>query len=222
MKILIVAATQGEIEPLIEMCHREWTEAKAGAFNKGATTIEFLITGVGMTRTSYALGKVLSVGKPDLCINAGIAGAFPGKFEIGDVVHVVRDSMPEMGATDSDGRHLSLQDMELTEDISSTDGLINKEAGAYHFLPRATGITVNKVHGDIGGITQVQKNFPADIETMESAAFFYCCIKEGVPFLSIRAISNIVEPRDRSKWDIPLAIEKLNIQLVELVEVLSS
>jgi len=222
MKILIVAATPGEIEPLIEKCQREWTEAQAGSFNKGEITIEFLITGIGMTCTSYALGKVLPGSKPDLCINAGIAGAFPGKFEIGDVVHVVKDSIPEMGATDSDGRHLSLPEMGLTEDISNTDGLINKEAGAYNFLPRATGITVNTVHGDNGGITQVQMKFPADIETMESAAFYYCCIKEGVSFLAIRAISNIIEPRDRSKWDIPLAIKKLNIQLVELVELLSS
>jgi futalosine hydrolase len=217
MKILIVAATESEIGPLISMCRRDWTETSAQVLTRGEVTIEFLITGVGMIRTTYALGRALSRNIPDLCINAGIAGAFPGKFEIGDVVHVTRDSIPEMGATDSDGSHLAMNDLGLTEDISSTEGLVNTEAGAFDFLPCASGITVNKVHGDTAGIAKVLTHFSADIETMESGAFFYCCLKQGVSFLAIRAISNMVEPRDRTKWDIPLAITRLNDELKELL-----
>ena len=222
MKIHIVAATEGEIKPLIQVCEDEWTRTATGAYVRGPLTVEFLITGVGMVRTSYALGRFLANHKPDLCINAGIAGAFPGRFGIGDVVHVVRDCMPELGATDADGSHLKMSNMKLAEDISSIDGLVNKEAGAFDFLPRATGITVHTVHGDEAGITKLQKQFSPDIETMESAAFFYSCMKEEVPFLAIRAISNMVEPRDRSKWNIPLAIERLNMQLVELLGVLGA
>jgi len=222
MKILIVAATEEEIDPFSALLRRDWSFDETGIFRKGNITIDVLITGIGMMRTAYALGKVLNVSKPDLCINAGIAGAFPGKFEIGNVVHVVKESIPELGAIDSNGKHLTLSEMGLKEDISSTEGFVNSEAGAFDFLPRANGITVNTVHGDVKGITQIQKNYDPDIESMESAAFFYCCIKESVPFIAIRAVSNIVEPRDRSKWDIPLAIKNLNGQLMELIDYLSS
>lgn len=217
MKILIVTATAGEVAPLLAMCRNAWDVSGDQTFTKGDVVLEFLTTGVGMIRTSYALGKVLGENKPDLCINAGIAGAFPGKFAIGDVVHVIRDCLPEMGATDADSKHLTMEDLELTEDIDSVNGLVNAEAGSFGFLPKAVGITVNAVHGDKAGIARTQAMHPADIETMESAAFMYCCIKEGVSFIAIRAISNIVEPRDRSKWDIPLAIENLNSELSELL-----
>ena len=183
--------------------------------------VRFLITGVGMMRTSYALGKYLATDKPDLCINAGIAGAFPGKYELGDVVHVIADSIPGLGATDSDGRHLSMRDLNLEEDISTSDELVNVKAAEYHFLPKATGLTVNTVHGNAEEIANIIKRSNADIETMESAAVFYCCIIEDVHFLALRAISNMVEPRDKSKWDIQLAVSNLNIQLVELLDLLS-
>jgi len=45
---------------------------------------------------------------------------------------------------------------------------------------------------------------------MEGAAFHYACLKEKVPYAEIRSISNYVEKRDRSKWNIPLAIKNLN------------
>ncbi len=222
MKILIVTATEEEIEPLLVVCRDNWSEIGTGTYEKGSLTLELLITGIGMVRTSYALGKSLALNRPDLCINAGIAGAFPGKFEIGDVVHVIQDCIPDIGATNSEGRHLSLKDMNLSEDISSTYGLVNAQASAFDFLPKADGITVNTVHGDAAGIMKAQESFAADIETMESAAFFYCCLKEEVSFVAIRGISNIVGPRDRSKWNIGLAIDNLNVQLLEVLDFLSS
>jgi len=48
---------------------------------------------------------------------------------------------------------------------------------------------------------------------MEGAAVFYVCLFEKIPFLEIRAISNYVEVRDTTKWDIPTAIENLTDEL---------
>jgi futalosine hydrolase len=45
---------------------------------------------------------------------------------------------------------------------------------------------------------------------MEGAAVFYVCLNENIPVLQIRSISNYVEDRDTTKWDIPLAIKQLN------------
>ena len=43
----------------------------------------------------------------------------------------------------------------------------------------------------------------------------------NIPFYEIRAISNVVEVRNKNNWDISLAIKKLTLTLVEIVEEIS-
>ena len=56
----------------------------------------------------------------------------------------------------------------------------------------------------------------ADVESMEGAAFFEACLAAGIPFAEIRSISNRVGEADRSRWDIPLALAKLQEALTVL------
>jgi futalosine hydrolase len=83
-------------------------------------------------------------------------------------------------------------------------------------MPLAGGVSVNTTSGNQEMINSLRERyFSTDIESMEGAAFFFVCLKEGIPFVQIRAISNYVEPRDKSKWDIPLAIKNLNDWLID-------
>jgi futalosine hydrolase len=41
---------------------------------------------------------------------------------------------------------------------------------------------------------------------MEGAAFHQVCLELSIPFVQIRGISNMAGIRDKSKWNIPLAI----------------
>ena len=220
MKVLLIAATESEIQPFMEYCRVHWIENSETSFTHGQVTVDILSTGVGMVRTAFAMGNRLAFGKPDLCINAGIAGSFRDSLSIGEVVHVTRDRVYPSGAEQADGSWLSMREMELPEDVSLDDGLINTDAASYNFLPVANGVTVDLVHGSRPGIDKVRAFCDPDIETMESAAFFYACLKMGVPFVAMRSVSNMVEPRDRTNWDIPLAIKNLNDQLIELVSIL--
>ena len=52
---------------------------------------------------------------------------------------------------------------------------------------------------------------------MEGAAFFAGCNKAD-QFMQIRAVSNYVEKRDKSKWNMPLAIKNLNDYLIEFIQ----
>ena len=220
MKILLVAATENEIQPTRQHCAQHWIENGPSEFTKGQITLEILVTGIGMVRTAFALGNRLAFGLPDLCINAGIAGSFRADLKIGDTVHVTEDMVFPFGAEDSDGSALTTTDMGLEEDIAHIGGLVNTDAAEFAFLPAAKGITVNLVHGSLESIEKATAAFKPDIETMESAAFFHACLKTGVPFIALRTISNLVEPRDRDNWNIPLAIENLNGQVLELLNTL--
>jgi futalosine hydrolase len=76
---------------------------------------------------------------------------------------------------------------------------------------------VNSSTGSYFTIERLVKKYNPDIETMEGATFFYICSGEKIPFLALRSVSNRVEPRNKSKWDIPLALENLSEKLEELL-----
>ena len=97
MKILIVAATSFEIEPLLNAQTLPYP-------------IDTLITGVGMTQTAYTLGKHLALNSYDLIINLGIAGSFDRNLKIGEVVEVTEDRFAELGAEDGES-FLSIEDL---------------------------------------------------------------------------------------------------------------
>jgi futalosine hydrolase len=73
------------------------------------------------------------------------------------------------------------------------------------------GVTLATASGSEKIISQIKNLWGPDIETMESAAVFYVCNMLEVPFVCIRSISNMVEPRDKSKWEIKKAIDNLNL-----------
>jgi futalosine hydrolase len=218
MNLLIVAATKQEIQPLLD--HISFIgQPESGVYK--SINIDFLITGVGMVATAYHLGKTLNKSY-NFVVNLGIAGSFKKDLALGEVVNVVDDCFSELGAEDGDS-FLNLIEMGLQqkEDYPFNNGwmqnkkVLNNETVVA--LPKVKGITVNKVHGKNESIKNIQELYNPDVESMEGGAFFYCCMKEKVPFIQIRAISNYVEKRDKSKWNIPLAIKNLNEKAIEII-----
>jgi futalosine hydrolase len=72
-----------------------------------------------------------------------------------------------------------------------------------------SAITVNTVHGNERSIARVGERFDPQVESMEGAAFMYACRIQGVPFAQVRAVSNVVERRNRDAWKLPEAIRNL-------------
>ncbi len=56
------------------------------------------------------------------------------------------------------------------------------------------------------------------VESMEGAALHYTCLEEGIAFLQLRAVSNTVGERNKTKWDIRAAIDGLNDRLIRLLQ----
>ncbi|POY39220.1 futalosine hydrolase [Solitalea longa] len=194
MKILIVAATQAEINPFVS----------------SNPQCDVLITGVGMVATAYQLTKRLLSTKYDLVINAGIAGSFDRSIALGSVLQVVDDQFSELGAEDGD-QFIDLFSMGFVD--GNEQPFKNKKLINTFIIDEfatVSGITVNKVHGNNESIEKVALSFPVQTESMEGAAFMYVCLSEGVKCLQIRSISNYVERRNRDAWNIPLAVANLN------------
>lgn len=221
MNLLIVAATPFEIAPLAVFLEKNFQKTGAFVFQKENFHVHTLITGVGLPLTAYAMGRYLGTTPVDFAINAGIAGAFDRNLQLGTVVHVVEDSFADLGIEQADGTFQDLFENELiapTQPPFSQGKLTNPTHQDAQFLPKVKGISVNKVHGNASSIAAFrQKNPTAQVESMEGAAFHYVCLQEQLPFLQIRSISNYVEKRDKSKWQIGLAIENLNQVLIDML-----
>lgn len=205
MRILVVAATELEI-PLLR------------ARLRPHHAVDLLITGVGMVATAAHCGRAMALGGYDVAYNFGLCGAFDRSIRLGSVVHVTSDLLSELGAEDGE-RFLTLQALGLAED----DGVVRNGApppnAALATLREVSGITVNTVHGDERTIAAVVARLAPQVESMEGAAFAYACAMSGVPYAQVRAVSNLVERRNREAWRIDAAIRHLNDVAVRILGV---
>lgn len=205
MKVLIVAATEFEIKPLIE------TQKKA----------EILITGIGSSATIYHLTKRLLTHHYDLVILAGIAGMFRGRFTLGAVVAVKEDAFADLGIEEKDELRTLFEYGFLDKnEFPFSDGkLVNPSVILEKIpLPAATAITVNMVSDNFVHNENFRQKYHADIESMEGAAFHYVCLQQKISFLQVRSISNVVGERDKSRWAVDSAIRNLNNELIKIID----
>lgn len=205
MNLLIVAATKYEIAPFLRINN----------------TSDILITGVGIPFTVFHLTKKLMGKKYDLVIQAGVAGTFDGCFNLEETVWVKEDAFADVGI-DENGNFKSIFETGLMNemDFPFSYGWLNNSNPLFERidLPPATAVTVNKITDDDLMIKRMQQKFSAMIETMEGAAFHYVCLQQGIRFLQLRGISNIVGERDKTKWRMKDAIKNVNSELLKIIK----
>jgi futalosine hydrolase len=209
MKILLCAATEMEIAPTIRFLSTHQFHG-----------IEILVTGPSLMTTTYALTKSVHVNRPDLIIQAGIAGSFESTKALGTIVAVKNETVGDLGVNEETG-FKSLFDLKLAGDnlypwkdgrlINETD-LLDK-AG----LRIVNAVSVNEISTNTPAINYYRHQLNAEIESMEGAALHYVGLMERIPFLQIRSLSNFIGERDKTKWKMQEAIANLNNKLQELL-----
>lgn len=214
MRILLLAATGAEIAPFLKYTEYDEKEVLQPSFEYYGNIISICIAGVGMVNTAYNLTKILSKHNFDCVVQAGIAGSFSENLMIGEVVVVETDLFGDFGTEDKE-QFLDIFEMGLMikENFPFKNGrlpVLETEILKGISNKKVKALTVNKVTGNNSSISMLGKKYACDIESMEGAACHYVCLSEQVPFIQVRSISNYIEPRDKSKWNITLAVEKLN------------
>jgi futalosine hydrolase len=220
LNILLVTATSAEADAIRKIAG---ISDPPDRFSFGNNQISLLITGVGSMAASWAMTKWLSSNsRPDLAINAGIAGSYKEEIKTGDVVIPVSDCFADAGIETADGfitlAEAGLEDPDM---FPFRKGKIPADNGyvmmALKKIRPVRAVTVNTSSGSETTIEKMVRKYNPDIETMEGAAFFYICSNANIPFLAIRSISNRVESRNKGKWNIPLAIDTLSEALKEFL-----
>jgi len=222
VRILIVTATTGEIAPLVARLRPTAERGRLRRHTYATHDVDVLTTGVGMVPTAVWCSRTLAAGEYDMALNVGVCGTFDRALPLGTVVHVVSDRLPEVGAEDGEA-WLSIHELGLLDENEfpfhggELVNLAPPDNAALRALPEVGGMTVNAVHGSDRSIARVLAQAAARVESMEGAAFMYACLVHGLPFAQVRAVSNVVERRNRAAWKMPEAIAALNASALDIL-----
>jgi futalosine hydrolase len=213
MKIVITAATKGEWLP---------------SYNAIKTTqkdVLFHESGVGILSSTVALMKLITDEKPDLIIQVGIAGTFDTTKPLDRVVVIKNETIGDLGVTEK-GQWKDIFDLQLIKNnqVPFVKKLLpNPWLKQYNLLKLSAvnAVTVNQISTSKKQIEQLIQKYNPTIESMEGAALHYVCLDANIPFLQIRAISNYVGERNKTKWLLKESILNLNEAIIQLLEQLS-
>ena len=208
--ILVVAATAKEINPFIEL-------TRTGNINN----TDILISGIGLTASTYHLAKQLALKKYDLVIQAGVAGCFDLRIPLGTVVAVKQDAIADQSVIELQ-KLKTLFDLKLVpqDKYPYKKGWLinpNKDVLKKTKLKIVTGISVNQISTSKQMIKFYRDVFDPVTESMEGAALHYVCLMENIPFVQIRSISNYIGERNKKKWDMMDSIANLNDTLIKTI-----
>jgi len=178
--ILVVCALRAEL--------RGWTRP-AG--------VELLESGVGPVEAAAQTARALASARYDAVVNAGIAGAFRGRAQLGEALIVAEERLADLGL--EQGRLVLPDGAQLIDRAFASDDLLARlERVACRV---GAGVTVFNVTTTDATAARLARGYDADVESMEGFAVLRACEQAGVPGVEIRGISNYVGDRTRSEWD---------------------
>ncbi|MDQ6812998.1 MAG: futalosine hydrolase [Bacteroidota bacterium] len=215
MKVVITSATEREVIQIKQSLDPSFTKP-------ARIPVHFHESGVGMLSSCFSISKLIFEQRPDLIIQAGIAGSFNNKIPLGNVV-AVRDEIAGDIGVEENGSFKDLFDLNLQHpDLFPFNErrLVNTSFDALNYLklPAVTGLTVNEITTRPARIEALKIRYQPAIESMEGASLHYCCLQTGTQFLQMRSISNYVGERDKSKWNFKAAFHNLTKTILAYIE----
>jgi len=213
MNILLAAATAKEITLFFEYYRN----------TKRKQDIDILITGIGLTAATYHLLKQISIKRPGLVVQAGVAGCFDKKIALGTVVAIKKEAIADQSV-------IELKELKTMFDLGLVPqdqfpfqkGWLNNDSDLLKKvkLKKVNAISVNEITTAPKKVKFYTGSFNPVIESMEGAALHYTCLMEKIPFIQLRSVSNYIAERNKKKWDMKTSIINLNTELIKLVEAL--
>ena len=210
MNVLVIAATERELIGIKEI-----------SFDRASLRVQTAVTGVGLMPSTYAIMQLLTVSRPDLIIQLGIAGSFTPSIELGTAVAVKKEMLADMGVYETGG-YRDIFEMGLAEKNMAPfeqGALVNHHDTLFNALsmPVVSAVSVNEISTSTEKIKLFSEKYKADIESMEGAAVHYVCTLQQIPFVQIRGISNLVGERDKSKWKIQESLHAATNACINLI-----
>ena len=191
----------------------------------GERPVCLLHSGVGKASAAAATTALIAASRPALLIMLGCGGAYAGSgLEVGDLALATCEIYGDEGVQTPNG-FLDMEALGLPLVEKSGVRLFNRFPVAEPLLERAAPslghaaeaagrrlaegpfVTVSTCSGSSLAGAELVRRTGGICENMEGAAAAQICALHGLPFLELRGISNLVEDRDLSRWDLKRGAE---------------
>ena len=169
---------------------------------------------------------------PALIINTGCAGAYSGSgLNVGDLAVASTEVYGDEGVETPRGwqsmEAIGIPVMVRKGKLYFNEFPLSQEAAekamrlaAVLGIPTQRGrfITVSTCSGTTARGKKMAGRFSGICENMEGAVVAHLALKYEIPCMEVRGISNLVEDRDLSRWNITLAVETAQRFLLRYLE----
>jgi futalosine hydrolase len=234
--IVITAATHTELSLLLKSMGGRTVETSGGfplwESVSAAGRVVLAVTGMGKINAAAAAAVLCERYHPTLMVNTGCAGAYPGSgLKVGDLALASMEISADEGVLTSTG-WLSYEGI----GIAAVERQGIRYFNEFPLSPAACGealrlagnlgvtlasgrfITVSTCSGTAESGKELFDRFGAPLcENMEGAAVAQVALRYGVEALELRGVSNLVEERDLSRWNIPLAVARAQQFLLKFI-----
>ena len=227
MKVGIIGAMEEEVTLLRDKIENRQTQNIAGCEiytgTLNGTEVALLKSGIGKVAAAMGATLLLERCKPDVIINTGSAGGLAPTLKVGDIV--VSD---EARYHDADVTAFGYELGQLPgcpAGLKADDQLVAAAEAciAQLNLNAVRGLIVS---GDafINGsenLAKIRHNFPQAIAVeMEATAIAHVCHNMGVPFVVVRAISDVADQESHLSFDefLVVAAKQSSLMVETLVQ----
>lgn len=186
----------------------------------------FSHSGAGKVNAAHTATLMLENYNVKFMMLFGIAGAYAGN--VGDVAVAETENYGEEGVLTKNGwssmemiAPLLKNEKEffntfpMDKELAKLAVNVSKDLGFNAIY--GNFITVSMCSGTKASGEILRSRFNGMCENMEGAAIAHICALYKVPLLEVRGISNVIEERDKRKWNIPLAVSRCNKLVSEVV-----
>lgn len=224
--ILAVAATEIEMQPLTQFLAMERTVSSEEGRAPSCCT---LIAGVGPVETTLRLTRYLERRNPqiDKVLNFGVAGAYICESSawangaLLDLCLAEQENLGDFGICFAG--HIEALDEKLGDStvfpldqtmLHQAKKILDRHRIAYRC---GNFVTVSAVSATRQRGAMLAARYQGLCENMEGAAVARVCAEFSLPLLEVRAVSNLVEDRDLSRWKMAAACARAAEAAVLLV-----
>jgi futalosine hydrolase len=202
-RVLVVTAVEPERQAVLRALSTRGTDPAV----IDAVVVE--VGGVGAAAVAATTARVLATGRFDAALSVGIGGGFT--VGVGGVAVATTSVAADLGADSPDG-FLSLDRLGFgTSSYAADPGLVTAMTAALPGACVGPVLTVATVTGTATGTREMLRRHPdAVAEAMEGFGVATAAAQAGVAFGELRAMSNLVGPRDRGEWRIGDAMDGLS------------
>ena len=221
MNILLLASTEEEIQGTLDYLESEWDKKSFWEYEKDSTTITTVVSGLGPMYAMYALTCHPSIKETDLILNPGIGAALSRTIDLGRVYAIEQEAFGDIGMEDSDGNFHSMHDLgwHNRNQHPFERGIIKPKN--FHnptYLPRATGMTVNKLPGTYEALENFERKAHADIISLDGATIYFVAKMLNINVLSIKVASRYVEPWLKVVPHFEGSVDQLNMRTIDVLK----